>query len=261
MPDRRARSSRTALRLDHRAHCRGPGRRLVPGTDGVGRARPGQPQHPGRPTPRRHARSSIPRSVSREVQPFAPSVLEEPTTASLPAPCRIPFMVQVYPSPARRARDDSRVTHVRSIRPHPDRQPRQQPGVLEAIWQAIEVTVLFGNYRLAAFLQVLDHQLAPRSVRQGVPVRIHRRWRRCEPVFRGIEWVARSRDRNRAIRQGRRHQGGVFVLGKFHALRRRGWSSIIQGRRHGRWRRQDRRELIRNVRPRREVILLTAFGR
>ena len=37
-------------------HRRRPRRRLVPGADGVGRARARQPQHPRRPAPRRHAR-------------------------------------------------------------------------------------------------------------------------------------------------------------------------------------------------------------
>ena len=61
----RARRRRGALPLHGRASRRGPGRRLVPGADGVGGARPRQPEHPRRsPAARTCASSSMRRSSS-----------------------------------------------------------------------------------------------------------------------------------------------------------------------------------------------------
>ena len=77
------------VRLDRRAHRRRPGRRLVPGADGVGRARARQPQHPRRSAPRRHARdhqharSSSARSSGRSRRRCS----KRRTTSTSSAPC------------------------------------------------------------------------------------------------------------------------------------------------------------------------------
>ena len=59
-----------------------------------------------------------------------------------------------------------------------------------------------------------------RPERARTAIRVHRRWRRSQPLLRRLERAARRGTGHRALHGGRPHRGVVLVLRQLHPLRR-----------------------------------------
>ena len=109
------------------------GRRLVPGTDGMGAARARQPLDRVRSAPRRYEGHPQPQDQAPRIfRPFAPSVLREAVPEWFEDDDDVPFMMQVFQIRAEQAAADPGGHACRRLRASADGDPRRQSALLSS---------------------------------------------------------------------------------------------------------------------------------